>query len=243
MWHAWVYKKNFNSTESSWANMNKGNDVVVRFGERIYLQLQGSPVSCYMCLVSMEMDGKSWGLSTSSTWSKSLMLWACTAECCYQPNTAASSREPQVEKLRSCYRVEFRWKCLLVSTWLGLCVGAQHCIVLWIWLTVKRRSKRRGKWGLPESSRAAGSILRSQLPRAGCGSQANARLPRPSWSNSSQQRRRRAKKAKNNVWTYIKKTSGDRQCWVIWKSKHLSRENFIGYPDWIFKKKNNKECV
>lgn len=138
----------------------------------------------------------------------------------------------------------------------GLRVGVlQHCSVLWIWLTLKRRrrSKRRGRRGLPQSSRTAGSIPRSQLPRAGCGSQASARLPWPPWSNSSQHkrrtRRRRVKKskAKNNVWAYIKKTSWERQCWVIQKSKHMSRENFIGYPDFVKKKrkrkKNNKECV
>lgn len=136
-----------------------------------------------------------------------------------QPNTTASSREPHQTRLRNwevpvafaalalhlggnaclyahgCFGFFFFFVMSVYGCW-GLYVGVhQHCIVLWIWLTVKRRSKRRGRRGLPESSRTAGSIPRSQLPWAGCSSQAGARLPRPSWSDSRQNRRREEKKS------------------------------------------------
>lgn len=181
LWHFWVYIKTLRLYRIQLSKHEQGQRCGGTFRVRINVQLQGSPLLYVFCYYG---DGRQKLMPVCILYftTKPEVALQFAVSRPYTPLYLESHTKPGWETKKrllllllllhlQCFSDRNAWVfCYEFVCVLGQCVGVhQHCIVLQIWLRVKRRSEWRGKTGLPERSRAAGSIPRSQLPWAGWG--------------------------------------------------------------------------
>lgn len=184
-----------------------------------------------------------------------------------QPNTSTSSQEPHQTRLRNWEAPAvavtaalplplhwFGWKCLLVGVFASfacVCMGVGG--YMWVFPSTVLCCKSGWQLKAEASEGERGDCQRAPELQGGS--------PDPSCPELAAACRRVPgflglpgpipgriegggwKKAKNNVWPYIKKTSRDRQCWVIWKSRENKQGKFYRVPPFKFFSKNNKVCI